>query len=68
MNTEMWGLVMVGIGLFFVVSGWLKSDLFIYRLFVARSRLLWGDKVHLFLLFSGVAIMLVGGLMASGLL
>ncbi len=68
MNAEMWGLVMVGVGLFFVVSGWLKSDFFIYRLFVARSKLLWGDNVHLFLLFSGVAIMLVGGLVASGLL
>ncbi|TWT56930.1 hypothetical protein KOR42_02860 [Thalassoglobus neptunius] len=68
MNAEMWGLVMVVIGLFFVVSAWLKSDFFIYRMFVARSKILWRDKVHTFLLLSGVVIILVGVLMASGLL
>ena len=66
MKSEIWGFVTVGIGLFFVVSGWLKSDFFIYRLFVARSKLFWGDNVHLFLLLSGVAISLIGATMAFG--
>lgn len=60
MDAEMLGLVIVGVGLFFVVSSWLKSDFPIDRLFVARSERLWGDKVHVFLLFSWVAIILVG--------
>lgn len=63
MKNELWGLVMMGIGLFFLICGWLKSNFFIYRIFVARSKLLWGDRVHAFYLCVGVIIILVGALM-----
>jgi uncharacterized membrane protein len=63
---NLWGVVMVGVGCFFLVSGWLKSDFVIYRIFVARSRILWGDKVHVFFRFVGIAIIVVGVLMATG--
>ena len=61
-----WGLVMAGVGCFFLISGWLKSDFFIYQIFVARSKKLWGDKVHVFFQFVGIAIIVVGVLMAIG--
>jgi hypothetical protein len=63
---NLWGLVMAGVGCFFLISGWLKSDFFIYRIFVARSKTLWGDKVHVFFQFVGIAIIVVGALMAIG--
>jgi len=66
MNSILWGLVMVSIGCFFVLNGWLKSDFFLYRIFVERSKTLWGEKVHLFFQFAGSAIILVGVLMALG--
>ena len=43
-----------------------QSDFFIYRIFVARSKQLWGDKVHVFFQFVGIAIIVVGVLMAIG--
>jgi uncharacterized membrane protein len=66
MNAELWGLVMMGVGLFFLICGWLKSDFLIYRIFVARSRLVWGDRVHTFFVSVGVVIILIGTLMAFG--
>ena len=63
---NLWGLVMAGVGCFFLIGGWLKSDFFIYRIFVARSKKLWGDKVHVFFQFVGIAIIVVGVLMAIG--
>ncbi len=44
----LWGALMVVIGLLMVAGASLKSEFIIYRLLVARSRMLWGDKVHLF--------------------
>ena len=48
----LWGTLMIAAGLFMLVCGTLKSEFIIYRLMVARSRLLWGegDAVHRFLL------------------
>jgi hypothetical protein len=63
---NLWGVVMVGVGCFFLISGWLKSDFVIYRIFVARSKQLWGDNVHVFFQFVGIAIIVVGVLMATG--
>ena len=45
-----WGLLMAAAGLFMLVCGTMKSEFIIYRLMVARSRILWGkgDAVHRF--------------------
>lgn len=51
-----WGSLMVVIGLFIFVSAVIKSDFIIYRLIHARSRLLWGDRAHTFLMVVGVIL------------
>ena len=43
---NLWGLVMAGVGCFFLISGWLKSDFFIYRICVARSKPLPRGRVQ----------------------
>jgi len=62
----LWGLLMVAIGLFMLVCGSMKSDFVIYRLLVARSRILWGDAVHRFFQVSGLMVAVLGILWASG--
>ena len=61
-----WGAVMIAIGAFFVVASRRKSQSIVYRMFVARARILWGDHTHGFLAFSGTAIAVVGLLLAVG--
>ncbi|MEW4530008.1 hypothetical protein [Maioricimonas sp. JC845] len=63
-----WGVVMMGVGLFFVISATVRSQFILYRLFVARAQILMGENVHRFLLFSGVMIMLFGLLMTTGVI
>lgn len=63
MKNELRGLVMMGIGLFFLICGSLKSSFIIYRIFVARSKPLWGDRVHTFYVLVGIIIIFVGALM-----
>ena len=62
----LWGGLMATIGLFMLVCGTVKSDFVVYRLLVARSRLLWGDAVHRFFQVSGVIVAVLGILWASG--
>ena len=45
------------IGLFLFISALRKSDFIIYRLFVARSRKLWGENVHSFYVVVGIILM-----------
>ena len=54
----LWGTLMALIGLFLLVSALKKSKFIIYRLFVARVKLLWGNNVHSF--FAVVGIILMG--------
>ena len=63
-----WGLLMVAAGLFMLVCGTAKSEFIIYRLMVARSRILWGkgDAVHRFYQVSGLIVMVLGILWALG--
>ena len=56
------------IGLSMLVCGTMKSDIFVYRLLVARSRILWGDAVHRFFQVSGVIVAVLGILWASGVI
>ncbi|MEO2012856.1 MAG: hypothetical protein ABGZ53_00640, partial [Fuerstiella sp.] len=63
----LWGTLMIAAGLFMLVGGTLKSEFIIYRLMVARSRLLWGegDAVHRFYQASGLIVTLLGVLWAA---
>ena len=60
----LYGILMALIGLFLVVSATLQSDFIIYRLLVARSRLLWRDRVHLFHQVVGAILVVLGLLLA----
>jgi hypothetical protein len=59
-----WGVLMGVIGILFVMWGRARSDFVIYRLFVERSRILWGDRVHGFYQVVGVVLVVVGLLVA----
>ncbi|MEC7354037.1 MAG: hypothetical protein VXY07_07535 [Planctomycetota bacterium] len=64
----LWGILMVAAGLFMLVSGTIKSEFIVYRLMVARSRGLWGqgNAVHRFYQVSGLMIVILGVLWATG--
>ena len=66
----LWGTLMAVVGLFMLACGTLKSEFIIYRLLVARSRLLWGEgnAVHRFYQVSGLIIMVLGVLWAVGII
>jgi len=49
-----------------LVCGRLKSDFFIYRLIVARSKILWGDNTYRFHQIVGLIVIVVGVLVAVG--
>ncbi len=55
-------------GLFLLVCSSLQSKFFVYRLMVARSKILWGEKVHRFHQVSGVLVITFGVLVALGLI
>ena len=61
-----WGFVIAAVGALFIFWGRTRSEFVVYRLFVARSRLLWGegDRVHGFYQVSGAIMMVVGALTA----
>ncbi len=63
-----YGVLMAVAGLFIVVSATLRREFIIYRLMVARSRVLWGDRVHLFHQVSGVVVLVLGLLWAFGVI
>ncbi|MBI9096721.1 MAG: hypothetical protein JEY71_17825 [Sphaerochaeta sp.] len=52
-----WGILMVLIGLFLFISALKRSEFIVYRLLHARSRLLWGEHAHTFLLVVGLVLM-----------
>ncbi len=62
-----WGLIIAAIGLLFVFWGRNRSTFVIYRLLVARSRIMWGDgdRVHFFYQASGVVMVLFGTAVAT---
>ena len=65
-----WGLLMILIGIFFSISGILKSNFIIYRILVSKSRLLWseGNAVHYFYIGIGILITVVGILYSFGII
>jgi len=62
----LWGMSIVAAGLFLLVCGRLKSEFFIYRLIVARSKILWGENVHRFHQIAGGIVIVFGVLVAIG--
>ena len=64
----LWGTLMAIIGLLMLFCGTVKSEFVVYRLLVARSRILWGDAVHRFYQISGLVVMVLGILWASGVI
>ena len=59
-----WGLLLAAVGATFIRWGRTQSDVGVYRLLVARSRLLWGERVHHFFQVSGGLMIVVGVAMA----
>jgi hypothetical protein len=62
----LWGVLIVVAGLFMFVCGSLKSTFIIYRLMVARSRMLWSENVHRFYQIAGAIVVIFGLLVALG--
>lgn len=62
----LWGCLTAAAGLFMVICASTKSEFIIYRLMVARSKILWGEKVHRFHQIAGVMVMVFGALVAFG--
>jgi hypothetical protein len=62
----LWGILIVLAGLFLLVCGTMKSDFIVYRLIVARSKILWGDNTHRFHQIVGAIVIVVGVLVAIG--
>ena len=63
-----WGLAFIAIGLFMLVSALLKSNFIVYRLMVGRSKMLWGEKIHGFYVVVGVILIILGILVALGVI
>ena len=51
----LWGLLMATIGGLLFFWGRSRSESVVYRLLAARSRILWGDRVHSFYQVVGVS-------------
>ncbi|QDT07063.1 hypothetical protein K227x_54880 [Rubripirellula lacrimiformis] len=60
------GIAMIVIGLLMSAGGLTKSEFIVYRVLALRSRPLWGDKVHLFYMVSGLMVAAFGVLFALG--
>ncbi len=62
----LWGSLIMAAGLFMLVCGSLKSKFIIYRLMVARSKILWSENVHRFYQITGAIVIIFGALVAFG--
>ena len=62
----LWGCLIAVVGVFLFVSGTTKSEFVVYRLLVARSRILWGERVHGFYQVAGILVDVFGCLFAVG--
>ena len=60
------GALIIVAGLFLLISGRIRSEFIIYRLIVARSKILWGEKVYPFHQITGAIVIVFGLLVALG--
>jgi len=63
-----WGALMIAIGLFLFICASMKSELHIYKLLVARSRIMWKEKVYTAHKVAGILIINMGLLVALELI
>ena len=63
----LWGILLIIVGAFLLISASMKSEFIIYRLLVYRSKILWGDNVHRFHQVAGAIVIVVGVLVAAGI-
>ncbi|RKX50010.1 MAG: hypothetical protein DRP38_01900 [Thermotogae bacterium] len=63
-----WGLIIAAVGLFMLVSGLTKSGFIVYRLMIARSKMLWGENVHQFYQVVGAILIVLGVLATLGVM
>jgi len=66
----LWGFLMSAIGLSLLVAATAKTNFIVYRLLVARSRIVWGqgDAVHRFYQLVGLILLGLGVLWALGII
>jgi len=62
----LWGTLIVVAGLFLLICGRLRSEFLVYRLIVARSKMLWGENTHRFHQIAGAIVIVVGVSVALG--
>ncbi len=62
----LYGALTVTAGLFLLVCGTRRSEFVIYRLLMARSRILWGEQLHRFHQVAGAMVIVFGLLMILG--
>lgn len=63
---KIWGALTIIIGLFLLIGSVKKSDFIIFKLLVARAKILWGKNVYTFFMVSSILIMVFGILMVIG--
>jgi hypothetical protein len=61
-----WGIAISTIGLLMFLGGLTKSEFVVYRVLAARTRLVWGDNVHVFYVAAGLIVAVFGVLVAMG--
>jgi len=64
----LWGCLIAAVGLFLSVFGTTKSEFIVFRLLVARSKILWGKRVHGYFQVVGVLVFVFGVLVALGVI
>ena len=57
---NVYGFIMVFIGIFFVVSAFMETEFIVYRILTASSKLLWKDNVHHFYKVVGIILVVLG--------
>jgi len=63
----LWGILIIIVGAFLLISASMKSEFIVYRLLVYRSKILWGDNVHRFHQIAGAMVIVFGVLVAAGI-
>ena len=64
----LWGILIIIAGVLLLIGGTLKSNFIIYRLLVARSKILWGENVHRFYQIAGLIVIIFGILATIGII
>ena len=64
----LWGILIIIAGVLLLIGGKLKTNFIIYRLMVARSKILWGENVHRFYQIAGLIVIIFGILVTIGII